>query len=233
MKRTRLSDLPPHVRERVLAQMGRDPKAEAQAAPKPPGKARRASAPAPLDPRLLEAAGRARAYLDARGGVYAVLVRPEDLGADPLSLLIPGEPHAQGRARFQVRKMRRPDGSTFMRPVPEDDPSSAAWKAAVRVLMEAERVRAGWPLLDGLPFRLTVIATWSCLEGRVRLRTPAPERWKATRPDADNVVKAVLDAGNGLLWKDDGAAVEVVVRKREAAQGALPGTVVRVEVLPA
>jgi len=217
MSRTRLSDLPPHVRERVLRQMGRDPAAPAPTPEKPAGKARKAPTTTPPDPALLEAAGRARAFLTTRERVPP---RGLPLPGSALHLTIPGEPRSQARARFQVRKMRRPDGSTFMRPVPEDDPSSAAWKAAVAVLMEAARVQAGWdgPIGEGVAFRVTVLAVWPCLESRKRKRTPAEPRWKASKPDADNVAKAVLDAGNGVLWRDDAACVVLEVQKREAGQ---------------
>ena len=38
-----------------------------------------------------------------------------------------------------------------------------------------------------------------------------------TKPDADNVLKAVCDAINGVVWRDDVQAVEVRVGKRYGA----------------
>jgi Holliday junction resolvase RusA-like endonuclease len=38
----------------------------------------------------------------------------------------------------------------------------------------------------------------------------------SVRPDLDNFVKAVLDAANGILWKDDGQIVELYAFKRYA-----------------
>jgi len=38
-----------------------------------------------------------------------------------------------------------------------------------------------------------------------------------TKPDADNVVKAVFDGLNGVLWRDDVLVVDLRVRKRYAA----------------
>lgn len=35
-----------------------------------------------------------------------------------------------------------------------------------------------------------------------------------TKPDIDNVVKAIFDGMNGVVWRDDVLCVDVVVRKR-------------------
>lgn len=45
------------------------------------------------------------------------------------------------------------------------------------------------------------------------------------KPDTDNVVKAVFDGLNGVVWRDDVQAVDLFVRKR---YGATPGVFVRV-----
>lgn len=56
---------------------------------------------------------------------------------------------------------------------------------------------------------------------------PVPESWSAkkkalaiggkirptAKPDSDNILKLVLDALNGIAWKDDAAAVDVRCRK--------------------
>lgn len=36
------------------------------------------------------------------------------------------------------------------------------------------------------------------------------------RPDADNYLKLVMDAGNSILWKDDSIVVNIVVEKKYA-----------------
>ena len=33
------------------------------------------------------------------------------------------------------------------------------------------------------------------------------------KPDADNLIKALMDAGNGVIWEDDKSVVEVILRK--------------------
>jgi len=40
-----------------------------------------------------------------------------------------------------------------------------------------------------------------------------------TKPDCDNLLKAICDAGNGFLWKDDNQLVDTRIRKRFAEDG--------------
>lgn len=39
------------------------------------------------------------------------------------------------------------------------------------------------------------------------------QKYKTSRPDIDNLLKSVMDAGNEILWKDDAQIVEATVRK--------------------
>jgi Holliday junction resolvase RusA-like endonuclease len=48
-----------------------------------------------------------------------------------------------------------------------------------------------------------------------------------TKPDLDNVVKLVGDAGNGIVWKDDSHIAEVHARRRYGDAPALHITVER------
>ena len=53
----------------------------------------------------------------------------------------------------------------------------------------------------------------------------AGELLPTTKPDVDNIVKAIGDGLNGVVWRDDVQAVDLFVRKR---YGAMPGVQVRV-----
>lgn len=59
-----------------------------------------------------------------------------------------------------------------------------------------------------------VPASWSAKKQRMAL---AGEVLPTTKPDADNVVKAIFDGCNGVLWRDDVLVVDLRVRKRYAA----------------
>ncbi|SUM32095.1 putative holliday junction resolvase, phage associated [Staphylococcus gallinarum] len=41
-------------------------------------------------------------------------------------------------------------------------------------------------------------------------------QYKRTKPDIDNLIKTVLDAANGHLWKDDNQIVEIQSFKKYA-----------------
>ena len=51
------------------------------------------------------------------------------------------------------------------------------------------------------------------------LRKPKSNRktLPVSRPDLDNLAKAVLDAGNGVIWRDDSLVTTLVIRKRWTA----------------
>jgi Holliday junction resolvase RusA-like endonuclease len=56
-------------------------------------------------------------------------------------------------------------------------------------------------------------------------------QWKTTRPDADNLAKAVFDALNGILWADDSQIVNSTVSKFIASGDEQPHVKVVVIVL--
>lgn len=79
---------------------------------------------------------------------------------------------------------------------------------------------------------------WRCWEGPVRLSISAhyliPKKPKCqdkiTRPDLDNVLKAVLDALNGVAYRDDAQVIHIEADK---AYSQIAKTIVRIEFVPA
>jgi Holliday junction resolvase RusA-like endonuclease len=59
-----------------------------------------------------------------------------------------------------------------------------------------------------------VPASWSQKKQRMAL---AGEVLPTSKPDVDNVVKAIFDGMNGVVWRDDVLAVDVRIRKRYSA----------------
>lgn len=126
---------------------------------------------------------------------------------------VPGEPVAKGRPRFsRVGQHVR----TFT------PAKSVRYEDTVRLMAQA----AGVPLLAG-PVRVTIEAVWPT-KGTPLKKGLRPSVPKCTKPDADNCAKAICDALNGIAWHDDGQVVELLVRKRHAAQGEAARTVVAI-----
>lgn len=69
-------------------------------------------------------------------------------------------------------------------------------------------------------------ASWS---QRKRAEAAAGGIWPTTKPDTDNVVKAVFDACNGVVWRDDVVVVKLELVKRYAL---MPRVSVAVEPMP-
>ncbi len=126
--------------------------------------------------------------------------------------MIPGDPVAWARTG-----QRRLPGGQIVR---FENPKVRSYKAVLQQhLQQAMEVRGQRaPLFDG-PVRVTIIARWSLARSHHRKRTPVPAGWRGGRPDIDNIVKLVLDAGTGLLWNDDDQVAHLAVVKLTAAQG--------------
>jgi len=128
-----------------------------------------------------------------------------------IRFVVPGEPQGKGRARVgrigQHVRMFTPA-------------KTAAYEGLVA--HAAQSAMSGRALLVGacridLDVVCTVPASWSkrkqseALHGLIR---------PTKKPDADNVLKAVCDGINGVVWADDTQAVDVTLRKR---YGPVPG----------
>ncbi len=114
------------------------------------------------------------------------------------TLEIPGPPVAKGRPRVTRRGIAYTPART------------RRYEDAVRQLAAATRPPA---LFDG-PVRVEVIATiepprsWSKRKTAAHLGRP-----HCQRPDADNLAKAVTDALNRIVWRDDSQIWALSVRK--------------------
>lgn len=125
-------------------------------------------------------------------------------------LTLPGEPIAQ--PRHQVA-----NGRAY---IPSKHPIHA-FKAALRLLARQEcRAPLEGPVAVTLHF---------VFERPKRLSKKIERRiHKSTKPDIDNLEKAVLDALNGIAWADDGQVCSVVKAKYWAAIGEAAGTEIQI-----
>ncbi len=128
-----------------------------------------------------------------------------------ISLTILGEPCAQGRPRVGIIAGH---ARVF------DPPKSRSWKGAARVQMEAA-LNGAAPILAG-PVAVTLRLFHKCPTSDHRKTKPAPRRWRAKRPDLENVAKAVLDAATGVLWRDDAQIASLVIKQYTCAQDEAP-----------
>lgn len=154
-----------------------------------------------------------------------------------LSITIPGEPFAQPRARSFALMRKGPDGkkAPVFGPggapvIRHYDPKDAvSWKATAQDHMAAalRAIGCASPFVPAGPVAIEIRALYSCLKGD-RRKKPRGLRRKSTRPDLDNIAKAVKDAAKGVLWLDDSQVAELVVRKFYAPQDAPPGVELRI-----
>lgn len=126
----------------------------------------------------------------------------------PIRFVVPGAPQGKGRPRIgkvgQHARMFTPA-------------ATVAYEGLVA--HAAQTAMAGRPLLDGpvacaVHIDCAVPASWSQKKQRMAL---AGEVMPTTKPDADNVVKAIFDGLNEVLWRDDVQVVDLAVRKRYSA----------------
>jgi Holliday junction resolvase RusA-like endonuclease len=100
---------------------------------------------------------------------------------------------------------------------------------AVEFMLQARLDGVGVVAFPQGPLKVTVDAYFTCPKGDHR-KVPVGARLHPKRPDAENVAKAVLDAGTTAgLWQDDSQVAVLVVTKWIGAQGAAPHVRVEVE----
>ena len=125
-----------------------------------------------------------------------------------VGVIIPGQPVAQGRPRMTTINGH---------PRAYDPEKSRSWKGAAQVHMLAVMRALGLSPLEG-PVEVSVLAVFACPTTDYRKREPRERRWKPGKPDAENIAKACLDAGNGVLYHDDAQVARLHVVKVIGAQ---------------
>ena len=143
-----------------------------------------------------------------------------------LHIVIPGEPHAQGRARFRAWKAK--DGRQGVTAF--DPAASRNWKATAQQHMKDAASQRGVglegelspPCLFQGPVSLNVVAYFACPKSLHLKRGVRPRSWHTKKPDGDNVLKAIKDAAKGVLWGDDSQVCVACITKIVGEQGETP-----------
>ena len=132
-----------------------------------------------------------------------------------IEFTVRGAPQPRGSTR--AFPFRRKDGGIGVHVTDTKAASLAPWMAAVR---EAARRAANEKLLDG-PLRVHIEFSF------VRPKSVSPRKrpQHTVRPDLDKLVRAVLDACTGVVWRDDAQVVELCARKNYGATFACRATV--------
>jgi len=122
-----------------------------------------------------------------------------------MKIFIAGEPVAQPRHSFRVIKTKQ-GNLTCMPYIPKSDPVHA-YKQAIRLAY----VNAGGEILEG-PVEIRIACWFERPKSHSKKRRQQAEP-KATKPDLDNIAKAVLDALNDIAYNDDGQVCRLTVEK--------------------
>lgn len=118
-----------------------------------------------------------------------------------LMMHIPGDPISQPRPRVAVR------GKHGVAYVPRQH-KIHQWRAKIRSRLElaVSESKQLFPV-SGIGLRVMM---------EFNMRKPKSNKTVRPigRPDLDNLAKAVLDAGNGVVWRDDSQVTQVLMSKR-------------------
>ena len=120
-----------------------------------------------------------------------------------MTIIIEGEPVAQGRPRFTRQGH------------PYDPEKSREYKervalAAKKAMRGREMFAKPFPLWCEITVYRKIPKTFT---GGKRLAAEYNRYRPITRPDADNYVKGILDAMNGIVYEDDALICRLVVEK--------------------
>jgi len=63
----------------------------------------------------------------------------------------------------------------------------------------------------------------------VRKRDKPVRKPRVTKPDCDNIIKSICDAGNKLIWRDDALIYKITFTKTNGAEGEKPFIKVKVK----
>lgn len=134
----------------------------------------------------------------------------------PVSFVVPGEAVGKGRPRVSTI------GGHARMFTPQKTANYETLIAMAAQQAMAGRELIGGPVLVEMKILVSVAASWSKKKTAEAL---AGDVMPTKKPDADNVLKAICDGINGIVFKDDVQVVNVSLSKRFSET---PGVLVRV-----
>ena len=126
-------------------------------------------------------------------------------GVLTITFTIPMEGIGQGRGRAYM------DNGIVKVTTPA---KTRKWKNQVSQFARLECTKAGFKP-DDSPFKIEVIAVYKHVKAPVWKKEliDAGKIAKTTKPDTDNIEKALFDAFNGICWTDDAQLVSTTFKK--------------------
>lgn len=134
------------------------------------------------------------------------------------TITVPGTPIARPRQRVGIRGNHAVTYTDAKHPI-------HSYKAAIRL---------AWAAAVGVapteqPVTMRIEAVFPRPKGKIWKTKVMPSYPNCSKPDVDNVGKAVLDALNGIAYRDDSQVWLLTVTKRVAAGDEQPRTEIVVE----
>ncbi len=145
-----------------------------------------------------------------------------------ITISLAGEPVAKGRPRASLRRARGGKLRIHMRTPDKTASYEERVRAAARTEVETLSGLMSLPF-DG-PVRIDLLAvfeppaSWS---QKKRAAAIGREIAHTVRPDLDNILKAWLDALNGIVYRDDTQVVRVAAEKRYGPQALVTAFITR------
>ena len=148
--------------------------------------------------------------------------------AAAVRLVVPGEPVPQNVGKIGRWKSRDGrEGAVIRQP-----------QKVIRYKLELqERMERALPALSPQPYfsgpvELRIVAVFPLPVSAERKTKPVPRRRHTSRyGNCDNLCKAIADAGEGILWADDGQVAVLYVEKWVGAQGEAARVEITIEAL--
>jgi len=128
-----------------------------------------------------------------------------------VAFTVEGKPHGKGRPRTAVRGRF----ATHYTPA-----KTVAYEKSVAV--SARRAFNEEPFAGPVSLTLEIVMPWPASTPKAKLQTTP---YAPVKSDIDNVVKAICDGLNGVVWVDDAQVVHLVARKRRGLVGYVQVTV--------